>query len=122
MYVTLNHTIPLGSAQDTDSPEVKRIKEEYGEVRVTVRYSVTYHYDPGCHTMRNGDPGWPPSSEIDIDEAEVDEWSLDGDDGVDGEKLDDDFVQKLYDKWADNNSSDIEAALYDKVGEDWVDD
>lgn len=23
-----------------------------------------YHYDSGCWTMRNGDPGWPESEEL----------------------------------------------------------
>lgn len=31
-----------------------------GEVECEVEYDYTKG-DPGCHTMRNGDPGWPPT-------------------------------------------------------------
>lgn len=34
------------------------------DVRVVVNYIPG---DPGCHTMRNGDPGWPPTDpEIEV--------------------------------------------------------
>lgn len=33
-------------------------------VKLEVEY--TYSCDPGVHTYRNGDPGYPPSEEIDL--------------------------------------------------------
>ncbi len=39
---------------------------EYG-----VNVWADVHIDKGCHTLRNGDPGWPPSTDIDGIKIEV---------------------------------------------------
>ena len=43
----------------------------YREVEIQVEVSYTPG-DPGCRTMRNGDPGWPPSpAEVEIESGLV---------------------------------------------------
>lgn len=116
MRILLEHVIPLGEALDTDTPRVRRIKAQYHTVTVMVRYDVTYHYDPGGWTSYGGDP---PSFELDVNKAEVDDWSIDDDkDGVESPMLTDEMVQRLYDVWAGQHGADIEADLVDKLA-DW---
>ena len=31
-----------------------------------------YSHDRGCHTMANGDPGWPSTTDVDITSLELD--------------------------------------------------
>ena len=48
--------------------EIKKVLDlgQLGEVECLIEYDFSPG-DPGCHTMRNGDPGWPPTgADIDI--------------------------------------------------------
>jgi len=38
---------------------------------ISFEIAGTYDYDPGCHTMRNGDPGWPSSRDIEITSLKI---------------------------------------------------
>lgn len=31
----------------------------------------TYYYDPGCMYLRNGDPGYPPEEDVEVEEVEI---------------------------------------------------
>lgn len=48
------------------------IREDADGKEVIMEVEVGYSYDPGCRTMRNGDPGWPSSEDIDIGKVFVD--------------------------------------------------
>lgn len=75
---------------------------------VWVEYDLTYHYDGGGWTSYGGDP---PSSELDINSALVEDYSIDP--VVPGLEGDTGWAQKLYDEWADLHSEELEAELYD---------
>ena len=34
-------------------------------------FTATYEHDPGVHTFRNGDPGYPPTTEVNIESLEI---------------------------------------------------
>jgi hypothetical protein len=38
-----------------------------------LRLCGEYSYDPGCRTLPNGDPGWPPSQEATLGSVELDD-------------------------------------------------
>lgn len=115
MNVTLKHVVALGEVLDTDSGRVCTIKAQFKTVTVSVRYNVTYHYDPGGWTSYGGDP---PSHELDVNEARVVDWQIDGDDdGVESSFLEEEMVQKLYDAWANGHGEEVEGMIMD-----WVND
>lgn len=37
---------------------------ELGEIDYEIEANIDH--DPGCHTLSNGDPGWPPTTDIEI--------------------------------------------------------
>lgn len=38
---------------------------------IPIEVEFNYSYDPGVHTYSNGDPGYPPSEELDIISAYI---------------------------------------------------
>lgn len=38
---------------------------------IPIEVEFNYSYDPGVHTYSNGDPGYPPSEELDIISAHI---------------------------------------------------
>lgn len=43
--------------------------------RIDVQATASYYYDSGCMYMRNGDPGYPPESEFDVEDV-YSAWTL----------------------------------------------
>lgn len=41
------------------------------EYEVEFKAYGTYWHDPGCMYLRNGDPGYPPEEDIEIDDVEI---------------------------------------------------
>jgi len=46
---------------------------------ILLKITGTYSYDKGLRTMPNGDPGWPPSEDVEIEKVEM----VDGSDLLD---------------------------------------
>jgi len=80
--------------------------------------------DPGCHTMRNGDPGWPPSGpEAEVTEIHYQGAKLADDDWKNhriGEKQVEEMVDALFEQ-ANDNARAAEDDDHDRAYDDWKD-
>lgn len=74
------------------------------EIQYNAKFKATgtYWYDPGRMYMPNGDPGYPPEEEIEVQdiviESIIDE---NGDDVLDGLSRDTDFMESLEETISD---------------------
>lgn len=68
---------------------------------VDVEATATYSHDDGCMYMRNGDPGYPPEDDFDIDEVNINSVTLIDEEGNVSGITDAELLKKIKDKVRD---------------------
>lgn len=71
MSRTSRSTSNIDIAEKADLAEKEDVKKEIGDNDIRLKVTATFSYDPGRMYMPNGDPGYPPESEFDIEETDI---------------------------------------------------
>jgi hypothetical protein len=80
------------------------------EYTIDVTAYADYYYDAGCMYMRNGDPGYPPESEFEIEEVNAVWYDAEGEEVEATEEMTtalEDYLQNA-DGWESSDPSDEE--------------
>lgn len=65
---------------------------------VDVDAKASYYHDDGCMYLRNGDPGYPPEDDFDIEEVNVNSVKYEDEDGNMVEVTDEAILKQVEDK------------------------